>query len=504
MIGSTSIVVEERSPAADHGAQLKRGAWTNTIALLASNFRGVFTLLIARLLGPAVLGMFSVAWATTDLLTKIGMFALDSSVTTFIARAEAAGDRARSVSLFRVALLLAMGQCFAVALIAILLLRGFSRVLPIDPQMNAAVALMLCAMPGVALYRICTAVSRGMKIMAHDIYSRGVTETLVTLGAFLLALRLGRHQFAPQIGAMIGTAASGLVALALAASLFRDRKPPEHYFSKTEARRLLAFSAPITAYDLINALIVRLDVIVLACYIGRAPGVTLPVVGVYGAAVEVAGGLRKVNQIFNPIFAPVVAGLSVDREQTAAAAAFARVAQWMLWVLVPLTAVIILAAPLILSIYGPAFRQGSVWLAIIAIACGTNAFVGLAETVIMVQKPHLNLRNSIICCVVAIAGNVVLIARFGALGAAFGILLPYALFGLLRYRTLRHVLGWPNPFQNIRPPLSAALIAGLPAFAWRMLLHGLAAQIASALIFLAIFFACWWRHRAAIRSSALR
>ena len=56
-----------------------------------------------------------------------------------------------------------------------------------------------------------------------------------------------------------------------------------------------------------------------------------------------------------------------------------------------LVAVMVLAGSVILGIYGPAFRQGAMWLGIVALACATNAFVGLAETVIMVQKPRLNL-----------------------------------------------------------------------------------------------------------------
>src|ERR1700759_3663024 len=72
--------------------ELKRGAFENTIAMLASNFRGVFTFLIARLLGPAALGTFSVAWANTDLISKIFVGGLDNSVTTFIARAQAYGE----------------------------------------------------------------------------------------------------------------------------------------------------------------------------------------------------------------------------------------------------------------------------------------------------------------------------------------------------------------------------------------------------------------------------
>ncbi len=487
-----------RGASTEHGSELKRGALINMVAMLASNFRGIFTFLVARLLGPAALGTFSVAWATTDLLSKAGLFALDNTIMTFIARAEAAGDRARSRALFRLAALMAVGQCILLAAVVIVAIRLFGTRLGLDPQMAAAVCVMLCAMPGVALYRINTAVSRGMKVMRHDIFSRGVTETIGTTVAFLIAFGLGLTTFAPQIAVIVGTAASGIVALVLAWSLFRSSPRCQSTFSfRNEAKRLWTYSAPISAYDLLNAAIVRSDVIMLACFIGRAPGVTLPVVGIYGVVVEVAGGLRKVNQVFNPIFAPIVAGITVDGEQGRAAAAFSRVAQWMLWILLPAVAVIALAGPVILGIYGPAFREGAVWLTIVALACATNAFVGLAETVIMVQKPRLNLVNSAIACLVALAANVWLIGRFGVIGAAFGILIPYVVLGVLRYRTLRLVFRWRNPGHDVGAPLLAGVIAAAPALLVGLTIADMPGQILAALVFLAVYFVLWKRHRAA-------
>src|SRR5215831_15017944 len=105
------------------GAELKRGAFLNTIAMLASNFRGVFIFLVARLLGPAALGTFSVAWSTTDIISKIGVLGLDNTITTFIARSEAVGDRARSRSLFHVAVMLGIVQSVITAAIVIVALR---------------------------------------------------------------------------------------------------------------------------------------------------------------------------------------------------------------------------------------------------------------------------------------------------------------------------------------------------------------------------------------------
>src|SRR5436190_12724078 len=127
-----------------------------------------------------------------------------------------------------------------------------------------------------------------------------------------------------------------------------------------------------------------------------------------------------------------------------AAATSARLAQCMLWILLPLVAVMSLAGSTILLIYGPAFWQGGVWLGIVALASAINAFVALGETVIMVQRPHLNLLHSSITCTVAAAGLLWLIARFGAMGAAFGILLPYLVQGMLRYATLRWVYHWKD------------------------------------------------------------
>src|SRR5436309_31290 len=477
------------------GVELKRGAFLNTIAMLASNFRGIFTFLVARMLGPAALGIFSVAWSTTDIISKIGVLGLDNAITTFIARSEAVGDRARSRALFRIAVVLGVAQSIITAVVVILGLRFFNNRLHIQPQMVSALALVLCAMPGLALYRISTAISRGMKVMQHDIYSRGMTEPIATTLAFLLALAVGFKESSPEVAAIVGTAASGLVALGLASKLFRRISAHTDVVSPLgEARSLIAYAAPISIYQLINAFIARLDLLMLGYFVGRAPGVALVTVGIYSAVIGTANGLRKVNQAFNPIFAPVVAGMTATGNHEIAAATYARLAQWMLWILLPLVAVMSLAGSTILLIYGPAFQQGGVWLGIVALASAINAFVELGETVIMVQRPRLNLLHSSITCTVAAAGLLWLIPRFGAMGAAFGILLPYVVQGILCYTTVRWIFHWKDSWSDIRPPLIAAGFALVPALICRTFLSGIAGQVVSAAAFLAFFGVQWLRH----------
>jgi len=471
--------------------ELKRGAFQNTIAMLASNFRGVFTFLVARLLGPAALGTFSVAWANTDLISKLSVFGLDNAITTFIARSEANDEHDRSRALYLAAVVLVLVQSFLVAIAGAVALHFLASRIAYPREMISALAFLLFALPGVGLYRVSTSISRGMKVMKHDIFSRGMTEPLATTIAFLIALTIGLKEFAPETAAIIGTGASGIVALILAGRLFRRGAGSQSTSVLAEIKPLLAYAAPITAYQILNAFIFRLDVIMLGWFIGRAPGVTLATVGIYGAVVDVAGGLRKVNQSFNPIFAPVVAGMTATGDHKEAAAAYARIAQWMLWILLPATIVMALSGSVILLIYGKAFAQGGTWLTIVAAGCATNAFVSLGETVILVQRPRLNLVNSIIACTIAVLVNLWLIPRYGVTGAAISILVPYVVQGILRSLVLRFVFHWHNDWKMLAPPIIAVLIALVPALACRAVFSGITSQLISGAVFLLACGIAW-------------
>jgi O-antigen/teichoic acid export membrane protein len=185
--------------------------------------------------------------------------------------------------------------------------------------------------------------------------------------------------------------------------------------------------------------------------------------------------------------------MAVTGERARAGSTYARLARWMLAVLLPLIGVMTLGGGALLAIYGPSFRAGELWLAIVSIACATNAFVGLAEVVLMVERPRLNLLNSTITATVAVAANLWLISRFGITGAAFGILLPYVLQGVLRGVELRILYGWRSRWRELVHPCLAGAGAAVPGIAVRLGVDGLPGQLAAAAVFLLAYAAIWWR-----------
>ena len=166
---------------------------------------------------------------------------------------------------------------------------------------------MLLALPGVTLYRVNPALSRGMTVMQHDIFSRGLTESFGTAFVFLVASYSGHGNFyrnsldrrAPRLR-------TGRLLL-LARRLFTPKEPITSSPNDDLIPSLLHASAPIALYDLLNIGIMRIDLYHAGRFVAPAPGVTLETLGIYAAAVELGGGLRKVSQPFTPIFTPVVA-----------------------------------------------------------------------------------------------------------------------------------------------------------------------------------------------------
>lgn len=478
---------EAVEPETHTGTELARGAIVNVVTLIAGNLRGIFTFLIARLLGHATLGTFGIAWSTTDLLSKFGTFGMDTSTIALVAKRHADGDEGGARALLRRAVL--FGLLFAVlaAVAGILFFQTIGLRFGQPPELILSTSLMLLALPGITLYRISNAVSRGMRVMRHDLFSKGFTETFGTIVCFLGAVAIGLGRLAPAIAVLCGTGAGGMMAFVLARGLFAGHRRD---MAKTSPAGLLRFSTPIAIYSLLNMLIMRMDVLLLG-FLGPSAGVSIGTIGVFVASVEIAGGMRKVRQAFDPMFTPIIARQSAVQDRAAMEQSFAQLGRWVLAAQLPLMGVLCLAGGIGLDIFGPGFRSGALWVGLLAVAHATNSFVGLAETVIMIQRPKWNLVNSAITVALQLGVSLVLIPVFGATGAALAMVLAYVTQGVLRYCELRYLFHWPWPWRALARPALAFAVAVVPAVPLRLLVHGWQGELAAGLTFLAAYVGTW-------------
>lgn len=488
--------VESAASADSH--RLARGAAANAAVLVAANFRGVFTFLIARILGEAGLGRFSLVFATVDLATKVATVGLDTSIIPLVARSEAGGHRDESRRLFVRGLVIALFSSAILVVLGVPVVGWYARTRHLE-EFTRGGTIMLLALPGIAIARVCTGVSRGLMAMRTEFFSRGLVETWVTTGVFVLAISLGMRDAAPSVAVVAGSFGGALAAFALTAETIRlGRQHALHVRvededrSASSYRNVLRFSIPVAASGLLNSLALRVDVLLLGAFVGHAPGVTIESFGVFCAAAEVAGGLRKVRQVFDPIFAPVAAARHVASDRVALKETVAGPGRWVLAGQLPLVGALMLASGSVLSIYGAGFRTGAAWLAILALSHAVNSFAGLVETLLMIERPNLNLANAVATVGVQTVAGVVLIPWLGVMGAVLAMAAGFAVQGVLRFAELKHVFGWAWPWRSLLRPLAAFALSFAPAAALRVL-GGPRVEIASALVFLAAYAAAWYR-----------
>src|SRR5262245_4088686 len=302
-------MLEARDASADavltDGHHVARGAAANTLILLAANFRGIFTFLVARVLGETVVGRYGLAFLTAEILSKAGTLGLDSSVTPLVARSAAVGDGEGARRTFRRSLRLGAAASVGLMALSIIALPSIFRWAGSDAFSQAGVVMML-ALPGIAVSRISVAASRGVLSMRNEFYSRGLTETWVTTAAFLVALVLGFRDAAPALAVVTGISASAVVAVLVASRGLRARPSSLTGRTAESLSDLLRFSLPTAGSNLLNVTVMQADVLLLSLFVGRVPGITLEGVGVYWMAAQVAIQLRKVRQVFDPILTPVV------------------------------------------------------------------------------------------------------------------------------------------------------------------------------------------------------
>ena len=471
---------------------LLRGIATNVFTILVGGLGAFFTLLIARLLGEAALGGYLLAWATADLASKVGTLGLDQGTTALVARRRAEGDAAGTRAVFRIALLAGLGSSAVVAGVGWLVL-GWLRAAHETPDLVTAQRTMLLALPAVALYRIANGASRGLGIMGHDALSGGLLQSVAKIAALVAFVWFGLPAVVGAIdtavlAAMVGFAAAAGAAWLLARGALRRgaAEPASPVPSQANAPALLPLSVLAAATGLVNLAMQRLDLLVLGAFVGRAPGLDLATLGVYGAAAELAGLTRKVRFAAEAPFLHALATAQGRGRGDEERSVFGDVARWMLPASLFVAAGLAIGSPLWLSLFGPGFERGTMLLCLLVVAHSISSHSGLAENVLLLRRPALNLVNATLGVATYFVLCLALVPRLGAMGAAIASVGAYGAVAALRFGELR-AMGVHWPWKRLRGAWSAFLVALVPALVLREVLPGRAGAALAVFAFFSVF-----------------
>lgn len=436
-------------PASD-ATTLARGAGVNILGTCARSIRSVSIIILTRLFGAEVFGLYMLSWTVIDLAAKLGNFGLDKGVMRFLPRFRQDGDTS---SIYQT-----VGRAFALSFL-ISLVTGIALFITAPliaeqifdkPDMTGMLRLLSVGIPCLAVTNIALGVTKAHKIMRYDAYVRGIVEPLfffsVACGAYFVGWRL----IGIAVGQCVALAAGAAASAFIFSRFYSLRQCMAGLRSFKVWSPLIQFSAPVMAYEFVYILMIRLDALMVGYFLSAVQ------VGIFAVAIEIAVTTKKVRQWFDPIFGPIISELHHLRDLERLEHNFVLVARWILTINIAFFCGVALIGRDLLGLFGPEFGAGFMVTLLLVFSQVVYSSIGSGDTMlIMSGHPYINLVNTVVVLVINFLLNLYLIPRFDMLGAALGTLISFALLTWFRVMELY----WLYRIHPFRRPLWKPCVA---------------------------------------------
>lgn len=455
----------EDSAAADT-TTVARGGLVNFVGTVAGFVDPIFLVFVSHALGAATLGSFVLASTYLALVQRLTTVGLDKGLLRHVPLArESAQPELESASVLGTALRVAAGG----GVLGAVVVAGLARVIVgaggEDSSGQGAwwLAWMALALPAQTMTAVLLTAVRGTSRMAPYVLVQNFVIPTIQLAIAVVGVALGGA--APVlIGAFVVSAYLGLVvSLVVFARTFREVSW-RGLLGAPVCRGLVAFSLPQGLTDLLNLLLGRVDIIMIAAFFPQKPAL----VAVYAIASMLAGTVKKVRLAFDTSLSPVLARLLERNARVELTRVYQRTGLWV-WLIYALAGGgLCLGAPLALRVAGAEFVEAWGVVPLLVLGRLVNAAGGPAQTALLMSgRSRLELGNNLLINLANVALNVALIPAWGVYGAAVATSVSLTGFGLLRVAQVARLVG-------LRPDLARAGrvgVAGLLAAVPGVLVH---------------------------------
>lgn len=444
----------------DSTKQLARGtAHALGLVGLARILRFVLQVILGRVLGAGDYGVFSLVMAVTYLTSSVSLLGLPQATVRLGAAYQAAGQRILMRRLARNSAILSLGIgaffCLGVTLYA-------EQIIDVLGLGKSSVDLLLISIWSLPLINASMWVVGILRSQSRAAAASLLQELAPTLARFVLITGL-LVASGGLFGAVWGHFMAVFIAMLLSIKLVRrqfrdiaawkqkrrDWQPPDN----TGFLALAKLSAPMMLSGFAYMMLLYVDRFMIAHYLQDTAAV-----GIYTAASTIAIQLAVALMAINTIFAPMVSKAFHKNAVESVGALLKRATWWSLLLAAPFSILLAINAPLVMSIFGDEFIGGSSILIILIAAQVYNVATGPVGVLMqMAGRQNMDLLINLILLLANIVLNVLLIPKFGLVGAAVATLVSMVAVHSARLILVRKVLG-------LHPLSTRALGVGLATF----------------------------------------
>jgi O-antigen/teichoic acid export membrane protein len=430
------------------------GLGGNAAAIL---LRLATSLIITRALGPEIFGIYVLAIAIIIFTEMLALAGMEHAVVKFVSQFKALDDipRLRGTVFWSTGFTFVLSSVLGLALFLaspFIVQRFFSQHALID-----ILRIMSISIPFSTLSNVFLSSLQALKLVKYKIF---VWQILLPLCRLLFV------SFTIAAGYQLkGIAGSYVLAIALGFifSIFVFLKHIPEIAQKGpviyEKKELIFFTLPLFCTGLFHTIIARADLIIMGYFLPSK------MIGIYGISQRFLPLIAAPLASFNKIFAPIISDLFSQKKLKELEYEFKIVTKWVLTVGLPIFTLLIFFSKEIMSLFGSSFVAGSQAMVVLCFGQLINISTGSVGFMLMMTgRPHANLFNSVLLCLINILLNIYLIPRYGILGAAFASTIAIGAIQLLRLGEVWYFLHIHPYRRDLWKPVLSCVISLLILF----------------------------------------
>ncbi|MGZ9718449.1 oligosaccharide flippase family protein [Rhizobium miluonense] len=409
-------------------------------------------IILARLMGTFEYGVFIFVWVLMILFGNLACLGFPTAIIRFLPQYDASGDHSALRGLNATARLFVVGLSGTLALLAAVLvyaLRG-----AIEHYYVMPILLGLIAVPMIALGDVLdgTARAKHWPIMALS-PTFLIRPTLILLFMVAAVLAGAPRDAITAMSAALAGAFTSVLLQYLVVSLRLRRHYPSG--AKTiEFKTWVTVAFPIFLVEGVGYLFTNSDVIVVGIFLDPEE------VAVYFAAAKTMALVHFIYFAVKAAIGPRFATIIAENDQAKLAAFATEATRWTFFPALAVGLAVLAAGQLLLSLFGSAFIEGQIVMAILFCGILAKALVGPAEVLLtMADKQMICVYLYAVALVANIGLNIIFIPRFGIEGAAMAGAAAMVLEALLLHIAVRKSLGI-TLFALIRRPTASTTTSG--------------------------------------------
>lgn len=278
---------------------------------------------------------------------------------------------------------------------------------------------------------------------------------LLTVGLVMLGGGLRGYLVAQVLGAAAVVVLLVVTAWRLSPPAARSLRGPVLPLES----QVFSFGVVVFGIGMLEFFLAQADKILIGFYTNARE------VGIYAVAMAIVAFVPIALQSVNQIFSPTIADLHSRGEQALLGRLFQTLTKWILGLTLPLAAVTTLFSRPLMLIFGPDFEAG--WIVLVIgtlgqlVNCGTGS-VGYLLMMSGNQKRLIKVQAAMTG--VTILLNIVMIPKWGIMGAALSSAITNAVTNMWYLREIRNSLGmspYNRSYWRLLPPALASIAAVL-------------------------------------------